>query len=80
MHDDKAPLRRFLLACLNLVRTWQWLLGAAILAALVGVAPSVFVIIAILGVVWVPILVLVFWGRLLDEMVPSRRDKSDGPW
>ncbi|MEM6358024.1 MAG: hypothetical protein AAF844_20390 [Pseudomonadota bacterium] len=69
--------QRFLIRCEGTLRVWLWLLGGGVVMALLGIAPSLIVMLALLGVVWVPILVLVFWGRLLDDMVPHRRRDGD---
>ncbi|MEM7497226.1 MAG: hypothetical protein AAF371_04445 [Pseudomonadota bacterium] len=58
---------------LGLTRAWVWLIGGGIVMAILGIAPSIIVILALLGVVWMPIMALILWGRLLDEMVPVRR-------
>ncbi|MEO1274094.1 MAG: hypothetical protein AAFV96_01490 [Pseudomonadota bacterium] len=71
--------QRFLLRCEGTLRAWLWLVGGGVVMAALGFVPSLFVTLALLGVVWVPILVLIFWGRLLDDLVPHRRyDDRDG--
>ncbi|MEM6549730.1 MAG: hypothetical protein AAF713_18570 [Pseudomonadota bacterium] len=74
-----GPLDRFLRACERTLRIWVWLLGVAILLALFGLVPSLIGVAALLGVVWIPILLLIFWGRLLDETLHMRSDMEDGP-
>ncbi|MEM7528800.1 MAG: hypothetical protein AAF416_14170 [Pseudomonadota bacterium] len=73
----RSARARFLLRCRGLMRVWLCLIGAGIVVALIGIAPSVVIVMALMGVVWVPIVVLVFWGRLLDDMVPVRRVPDD---
>ncbi|MEM6677193.1 MAG: hypothetical protein AAF675_04890 [Pseudomonadota bacterium] len=79
INPREAAVTRFLIRLAGLMRGWLWLIGAGIVMVLIGVMPSVFVILAMLGVVVVPILVLCLWGRLLDEMVTHRRNR-DGGW
>jgi len=78
LSEGRAARMRFLLRLERLVRFWVWVLGAGIVAVLWGLAPSVLAVVAIMGVVWVPIVALVLWGRLLDDMVPWRRDGEGG--
>jgi hypothetical protein len=62
----------------RLIRLWVWVLGAGMAAVLLGLSPSVLAAVGLLGVVWVPIVALVLWGRLLDETMPFRGDGDRG--
>ena len=77
---ETTPEMRFLLRTQRWVRVWFWCLMVALGMAVIGIWPSMIAVIAMLGVAWVPILVLVFWGRWLDEIISPRSDHEDGPW
>ena len=61
-------VRRFLLRCERVVGFWVGCLGIALLLAAVGIFPSLVALAGFLGVAWVPVVVLILWGRLLEDM------------
>ena len=72
-------VQRFLMRCAGLFRLWCWFLGAALVLAVVGVFPSLIGIIGFLGVAWVPVVLLILWGVLLEDMGFRPPDIGDGP-
>ena len=61
-------VRRFVVRAERVIRAWCWCLGVALVLALVGVMPSLFGVIGFLGLAWVPIVLLILWGRLLEDV------------
>ncbi|MEO0820383.1 MAG: hypothetical protein AAF074_08150 [Pseudomonadota bacterium] len=76
---ERTPGRRFVRRLELSVRIWMWLIGIAVLVTLLGIVPSLVGIVALMGPVWVPIALLIFWGRMLDETMHLRSDMEDGP-
>lgn len=76
---ERTPGRRFVRRLEPVVRVWLWALGIGFCLALFGIAPSVIGVIALTGPIWVIIIVLVLWGRMLDETMHFRSDMEDGP-
>ncbi|MEL6217400.1 MAG: hypothetical protein AAFR79_02870 [Pseudomonadota bacterium] len=76
---EKTPGRRFVRRVEPVFRFWVWILGIGFVLALFGIAPTVIGIVALTGPIWVVILVLVYWGRMLDETLNLRSDMEDGP-
>ena len=62
-----------------MIRAWCWCLGLALVLAIAGVFPSLFGVMGFLGLAWVPVVVLVLWGRLLEDMGFRPPDTSEGP-
>ncbi len=77
--DQDTPGRRFARALAVWVRVWLWALGIGFVLALFGIAPTAIGVFALAGPVWVVIVTLVLWGRMLDEMLRPRSDMEDGP-
>ncbi|HSF96873.1 MAG TPA: hypothetical protein VLA52_17740 [Thermohalobaculum sp.] len=73
-----APLLRFLTSLERWVRGWLVCIAAALVLAVAGLMPTVFSVVAMLAVLWLPIVVLTLWGRMLDEMMHPRSDMEDG--
>ena len=72
-------VQRFLLSCERLVAVWTACLGLALVLGVLGFLPSLFGVIGFLGLAWVPVLLLILWGRLLEDMgfrPPDGRDCS----
>ena len=72
-------VRRFLLRAERVIRAWCWFLGLGLLLAVVGILPSLVGVIGFLGLAWVPVVLLVLWGRLLEDMgfrPPDRGESS----
>ncbi len=75
----ETPGRRFARALTVWVRVWLWALGIGFVLALLGIAPSAVGIVALTGPLWMVIVALVLWGRMLDELLRPRSDMEDGP-
>ncbi|MEM9146723.1 MAG: hypothetical protein AAGC57_11025 [Pseudomonadota bacterium] len=76
---ERTPGRRFVRRVEPVVRVWFWALCIAFPLALFGIAPTVIGIVALTGPLWVALLALVHWGRMLDETMHFRSDMEDGP-
>ena len=72
-----SPRLRFALSLAWWMRIWLISIGAAMVLTLFGFYPTVISLFAQMGIFWMPIVVLVLWGRLLDEMIYGR-DMEDG--
>ncbi|MEM7506091.1 MAG: hypothetical protein AAF415_05045 [Pseudomonadota bacterium] len=77
---ETSPRTRFLLRTQRWVRVWFWCLVVALTLGVIGIWPSAIAAIALLGIAWVPIMVLVFWGNWLDEIINPHADQDEGPW
>lgn len=75
-----AARTRFLRALARWIGVWQWTIVVALVVTALGLVPSLIGIVALGGVVWVPIVVLSLWGRMLDETMQFRSDVQEGPW
>lgn len=76
--DRNAHVRRFLLSCERLFAVWLGILGVALVLAAVGLFPSLLAVAGFLGVAWVPVFVLIYWGRLLEDMGFRCPDRGEG--
>lgn len=74
-----GPGRRFLVAMERMVRIWAWSLIAAAVLTIFGVFPTAISVVAHLGPLWLVIGALIFWGRMLDEVMRPRSDMEDDP-
>lgn len=70
-------VRRFLLRVERVIRAWCWFLGIGLVLAAAGILPSLFGVIGFLGLAWVPIVLLILWGRLLEDMGFRPPDRGD---
>ncbi len=75
----ETPGRRFAGALAVWMRVWLWALGIGFVLALFGIAPTAIGVIALTGPVWMAIVALVLWGRMLDETMRPRSDMEEGP-
>jgi hypothetical protein len=73
-----AARRRFLLRCEALMHVWLWVLAGGIVMTAIGLRPSVLAVSGLLGILWVPIFLLIFWARLLDDTLWLRGDGNGG--
>jgi len=78
-HPRPRYLLRFLRSTETLFRIWLWCIGIGFCLAVIGIAPSVIGVVALVGPLWVIIFVLIFWGRMLDDMIQPRSDLDEGP-
>ncbi|MDH3668627.1 MAG: hypothetical protein OEN23_17010 [Paracoccaceae bacterium] len=73
-----TPRTRFLVSLIRWVRAWLiCILGGLVLTG-AGIFPTAISVVALMGVVWVPIVVLTLWGRMLDEVMHPRSDLEEG--
>ena len=79
MTTDRNPhVQRFLVSCERLVGIWCLFLLTGLGLGAVGLFPSLLAVAGFLGVAWVPVFVLIYWGRLLEDMGFRSPDWSDG--
>ena len=77
--DNAAtPQVRFLLMLARWMRLWIACIAIALVSTLFGLFPTVISVFALLGPIWVPIVVLILWGRMLDQTMHPRSDVEDG--
>ena len=74
-----TPKTRFLAGMEGLVRLWLWTAILGFVGAMFGLNPTWMSILAYGGLLWVPLVALVLWGRWLDEILNFRSDHEDGP-
>ena len=72
----RAPVLRFLTALAGWMRFWLAAIAVAILLTLFGAFPTAISVVAMTGVLWVPIVVLILWGRLLDDLMYRPIDRE----
>lgn len=77
--EQSRPQARFLTALERCVRIWFWTCVIAVVIWAFGFRPTWFSVVAFFGPVWVPIVALVLWGRMLDKLLNLRSDAEDGP-
>ncbi len=73
-----SPRQRFLASLIRWVRAWLVCIGAGLVLTVIGIFPTAISVAALMGVVWIPIVVLTLWGRMLDEVMHPRSDLEDG--
>lgn len=74
-----SPYQRFVQSLERWVRVWLQLLVVALVLSVLGITPTAISLAAIMGPVWIIIVLLVLWGRMLDEIMNPRSDLEDGP-
>jgi hypothetical protein len=75
----KTPRFKFLTALERWFRVWLICILAALGVTIFGIFPTVISIVALMGAIWVPIVVLALWGRMLDETMRPHSDLEDHP-
>ncbi|MBY8974784.1 hypothetical protein KHP62_03125 [Rhodobacteraceae bacterium NNCM2] len=74
-----SPRARFLASMERCVRWWFHIALFALVLGLFDIRPTLVGILAYSGPIWVAIMGLVYWGRMLDETMNFRSDHEDGP-
>ncbi|MEM9097652.1 MAG: hypothetical protein AAGC79_03945 [Pseudomonadota bacterium] len=77
--DMDLPRMRFLIGLERLVRLWLWICVLGLIGLLFGLNPTWMSLLAFGGVIWVPLVALVLWGRWLDEILNFQSDETRGP-
>lgn len=77
---ERSPhVRRFLISVEKLIRVWAVCLGVGLVLTALGLVPSFFAVAGLMGLAWVPVFLLIYWGRLLQDMGFCRNGR-DEPW
>ncbi|MEM1277877.1 MAG: hypothetical protein AAGH74_15240 [Pseudomonadota bacterium] len=77
--DMDLPRMRFLNGLERLVQLWLWICVLGLIGSLFGLNPTWMSLLAFGGVIWVPLVALVLWGRWLDEILNFQSDETRGP-
>ncbi|MEM9044332.1 MAG: hypothetical protein AAGC81_06535 [Pseudomonadota bacterium] len=74
-----TPREKFVIGLERVVRVWLWTCILGLAGSIIGLNPTWISVLAFGGVLWVPVVALILWGRWLDEILHFRSDESDGP-